>query len=84
MPIEHVTIVINICCLQCHRPACQPQVVHLHSNLLRITRYAAELFYMAPLYHLAFTSLAKMIVIDATDLEFHESLLLLQEEMDMV
>jgi len=47
-------------------------------------RYAAELFYMAPLYHLAFTSLTKMIVIDATDLEFHESLQLLQEEMDKV
>ena len=47
-------------------------------------RYVAELFYMAPLYHLAFTSLTNMIVIDATDLEFHESLQLLQEEMDKV
>ena len=48
------------------------------------SRYAAELFYMAPLYHLAFTSLTKMIVIDATDLEFHGTLQLLQEEMDQV
>ena len=51
---------------------------------LIVNRYAAELFYMAPLYHLAFTSLANMIVIDATDLEFHGSLQLLQEEMDQV
>jgi len=47
-------------------------------------KYAAELFYMAPLYHLAFTNLTNMVVIDATDLEFHDSLQILQGEMDQV
>lgn len=49
-----------------------------------VVRYAAELFYMAPLYHLAFTNITNMVVIDATDLEFHDSLQILQGEMDQV
>ena len=49
-----------------------------------VVRYAAELFYMAPLYHLAFTNITNLVVIDATDLEFHESLQILQGEMDQV
>ena len=40
----------------------------------------ADLFYIAPIYHLALTSLDKMIVIDATDLEFHNSIELLQDQ----
>jgi hypothetical protein len=34
-------------------------------------RYVADLFFMAPLYHRAFTSLDSFMVIDATDLQFH-------------
>ena len=43
-------------------------------------RYMADLFYIAPIYHLALTALDKMIVIDATDLEFHNSIELLQDQ----
>ena len=34
-------------------------------------RYVADLFYMAPLYPLAFIHLKELLVIDATDLLFH-------------
>ena len=43
-------------------------------------RYMADLFYIAPIYHLALSALDKMIVIDATDLEFHNSIELLQDQ----
>ena len=34
-------------------------------------RYVADLFYMAPLYPRAFVNLKELLVIDATDLQFH-------------
>ena len=34
-----------------------------------IVRYMSELFYIGPIYHLAFTKLDKMIMLDATDLD---------------
>ena len=34
-------------------------------------RYVADLFYMAPLYPQAFVNLKELLVIDATDLQFH-------------
>ena len=46
--------------------------------------YVAQLFYIAPIYHLAFTHLNEMIVIDATDLEFHDSVQVLQDQMKEV
>jgi hypothetical protein len=46
--------------------------------------YTATLFYIAPIYHLAFTGLKELIVIDATDLEFHDSVAALQEQMTEV
>ena len=47
-------------------------------------RYIADLFYMAPIYHLAFTNLKTMIVIDSTDLEFHDDISHLDTEMKKV
>ena len=47
-------------------------------------RYLADLFYIAPGYHLALTSRDKMIVIDATDLEFHNSIELLQDQFRLM
>ena len=45
-------------------------------------RYAADLFYMAPVYHQAFTAtgLEKMIMIDSTDLEFHQDISVLDNQ----
>ena len=47
-------------------------------------KYAAELFYLGPLYHLAFPALDSLIVIDITDLEFLASVELLQAELGRV
>ena len=47
-------------------------------------RYLADLFYIAPMYHLALTSLEKIIVMDATDLEFHGSIELLQVSLTLI
>ena len=33
-----------------------------------LTRYMSPLFYIGPIYHLAFTRLDKMIMLDSTDL----------------
>ena len=44
-------------------------------------RYTADLFYMAPIYHLAFTSLSSLIVIDSTDLDFHQDIATLHRQM---
>ena len=44
-------------------------------------RYTADLFYMAPVYHLAFTGLEKMMVIDSTDLDFHQDISVLHDQM---
>ena len=33
-----------------------------------ISRYVSDLFYMAPIYHQAFTKLDKLLVVDSTDL----------------
>ena len=33
-----------------------------------LSRYVSDLFYMAPIYHQAFTKLGKLLVIDSTDL----------------
>ena len=33
-----------------------------------IFRYVSDLFYMAPIYHQAFTKLDKLLVVDSTDL----------------
>ena len=47
-------------------------------------KYAAELFYIAPLYHQAFTSLNKMAVIDSTDLEFFDNIEKLFDQFDLM
>ena len=47
-------------------------------------KYAAELFYIAPLYHQAFTSLDKMAVIDSTDLEFFDNIEMLFDQFDLM
>ena len=47
-------------------------------------KYAAELFYIAPLYHQAFTSLDKMAVIDSTDLEFFDNIEKLFDQFDLM
>ena len=44
-------------------------------------RYTADLFYIAPIYHLAFTRLDSLIVLDSSDLEFYDDILLLKNEM---
>ena len=41
-----------------------------HKSVLE-DRYSADLFYMAPIYHLAFTGMNKLVMLDCTDLEFH-------------
>ena len=33
-----------------------------------LSRYVSDLFYMAPIYHQAFTKLGKLLVMDSTDL----------------
>ena len=43
-------------------------------------KYAADLFYVAPLYHLAFLSMEKMIFIDSTDLVFLSDVKDLEEQ----
>ena len=43
-------------------------------------RYTADLFYMAPVYHQAFTGLEKIIMIDSTDLEFHQDISVLDNQ----
>ena len=47
-------------------------------------KYAAELFYLGPLYHLAFPALDSLIMLDITDLEFLASVELLQAELGRV
>ena len=36
-----------------------------------LRRYTSPLFYIAPIYHLAFTNLQRILVIDSTDLTFN-------------
>ena len=43
-------------------------------------KYSADLFYIAPTYHRAFVALEKMIVIDISDLEFHEDVKVLNDQ----
>ena len=47
-------------------------------------KYLAELFYIAPIYHLGFPALDKILVIDATDLEFHDDIKLLNDQFQYV
>ena len=47
-------------------------------------KYLAELFYIAPIYHLGFPALDKLIMIDATDLEFHDDIKLLNDQFKYV
>ena len=47
-------------------------------------RYVADLFFMAPLYHLAFTGLDQLVVLDATDLQFHTPVLEVWQQMEAV
>ena len=47
-------------------------------------KYLAELFYIAPIYHLGFPSLDKILVIDGTDLEFHDDIKLLYDQFKHV
>ena len=37
-------------------------------KIFLISRYVSDLFYMAPIYHQAFTKLDKLLVVDSTDL----------------
>ena len=39
---------------------------------------------MAPTYHLSFTALDTLIMLDATDLEFHNSVEMLQDQFQYV
>ena len=39
-------------------------------KIFLISRYLSDLFYMAPIYHQAFTKLDKLLVVDSTDLTF--------------
>lgn len=45
-------------------------------------KYNADLFYISPLYHKAFTSLSKIIFLDSSDLHFYDDILLLQEQFN--
>ena len=47
-------------------------------------KYLAELFYIAPIYHLGFPALDKILVIDGTDLEFHDDIKLLNDQFKYV
>ena len=47
-------------------------------------KYLAELFYIAPIYHLGFPALDKILVIDGTDLEFHDDIKLLNDQFQYV
>ena len=47
-------------------------------------KYLAELFYIAPIYHLGFPALDKLLVIDGTDLEFHDDIKLLYDQFKYV
>ena len=55
-------------------------VQSLHHKTVSEDRYTADLFYMAPVYHQAFTGLDKMIMIDSTDLEFHQDISVLDHQ----
>ena len=46
------------------------------------TKYAADLFYITPLFHLAFSSFDKIILLDSTDLEFYCNINLLAKQFD--
>ena len=37
-------------------------------KIFLISRYVSDLFYMAPIYHQAFTKLDQLLVVDSTDL----------------
>ena len=50
-------------------------------KVLAQDRYMSNLFFIAPVYHLAFTLLSHLTVIDGTDLEFHQDLAPLQAEL---
>ena len=50
-------------------------------KVLAQDRYMSNLFFIAPVYHLAFTLLPHLTVIDGTDLEFHQDLAPLQAEL---
>ena len=45
-------------------------------------KYIADLFYIAPTYHTAFIKLDKLIVIDISDLEFHEDVKVLYDQFN--
>ena len=53
-----------------------------NSSMIQQSKYTADLFYIAPLYHKAFTSLDRIIFIDSSDLEFFDDVLLLQEQFE--
>ena len=46
----------------------------------KVDKYSADLFYIAPLYYKAFSSLNKLIFIDITDLEFFSNIRELYQE----
>ena len=46
----------------------QHEQVFKWSRYFFISRYLSDLFYMAPIYHQAFTKLDKLLVVDSTDL----------------
>ena len=49
-----------------------------------VDKYAADLFYIAPLYFKAFRSLDRMIFLDITDLDFFDSIRHLQKQFDKI
>ena len=44
------------------------QISSIFNRFESLSRYVSDLFYMAPIYHQAFTKLGKLLVIDSTDL----------------
>jgi len=45
-------------------------------------KYVNDLFYIAPMYHGAFSKLKKLIFLDSTDLEFFNDIQLLEDQFD--
>ena len=50
----------------------------------KIDKYSADLFYIAPLFYKAFSNLDKMIFLDATDLDFFDSIKHLEKQFDNI
>lgn len=50
----------------------------------KIDKYSADLFYIAPLFYKSFSNLDRMIFLDATDLDFFDSIKHLQKQFDNI